>query len=59
MQPVSDNGDGTFTVVPSADFNGELDLTFDIGDGQETISSAIDLTVRPINDALYEIKRLK
>ncbi|MFA0673558.1 tandem-95 repeat protein, partial [Vibrio sp. 10N.222.51.A6] len=48
---VQDNGDGTFTVVPSADFNGELDLTFDISDGQETISSAIDLTVRPINDA--------
>ncbi|MEZ9566089.1 tandem-95 repeat protein [Vibrio artabrorum] len=48
---VQDNGDGTFTVVPSADFNGEFDLTFDISDGQETISSAIDLTVRPINDA--------
>ncbi|MEZ8483170.1 tandem-95 repeat protein [Vibrio splendidus] len=48
---VQDNGDGTFTVVPSADFNGELGLTFDISDGQETISSAIDLTVRPINDA--------
>ncbi|PTP69338.1 cadherin-like domain-containing protein, partial [Vibrio splendidus] len=48
---VQDNGDGTFTVVPSADFNGELDLTFDISDGQETIISAIDLTVRPINDA--------
>ncbi|CAH7296348.1 Polymer-forming cytoskeletal family protein [Vibrio chagasii] len=48
---VQDNGDGTFTVVPSANFNGELELTFDISDGQETISSAIDLTVRPINDA--------
>ncbi|WP_275895741.1 tandem-95 repeat protein [Vibrio splendidus] len=48
---VQDNGDGTFTVLPSADFNGELDLTFDISDGQETISSAIVLTVRPINDA--------
>ncbi|NOH44152.1 tandem-95 repeat protein [Vibrio cyclitrophicus] len=48
---VQDNGDGTFTVVPSADFNGELDLTFDISDGQETVGSAIDLTVRPINDA--------
>ncbi|WP_441351422.1 tandem-95 repeat protein [Vibrio splendidus] len=48
---IQDNGDGTFTVVPSADFNGELGLTFDISDGQETISSAIDLTVRPINDA--------
>ncbi|EGQ9766571.1 tandem-95 repeat protein [Vibrio alginolyticus] len=48
---VVDNGDGTFTVVPDADFNGELDLTFDISDGQETVSSSIDLTVRPINDA--------
>lgn len=48
---VQDNGDGTFTVFPSADFNSELDLTFDISDGQDTVSSAIDLTVRPINDA--------
>ncbi|MDW3135494.1 tandem-95 repeat protein [Vibrio sp. 1288] len=48
---VVDNGDGTYTVTPEADFNGELDLTFDISDGQETISSTIDLTVRPINDA--------
>ncbi|MDW1742216.1 tandem-95 repeat protein [Vibrio sp. Vb2531] len=48
---VVDNGDGTYTVTPEADFNGELDLTFDISDGQETVSSSIDLTVRPINDA--------
>ncbi|HHX8508033.1 TPA: tandem-95 repeat protein [Vibrio diabolicus] len=48
---VVDNGDGTYTVTPEADFNGELDLTFDISDGQEIISSSIDLTVRPINDA--------
>ncbi|MDF5528210.1 cadherin-like domain-containing protein, partial [Vibrio parahaemolyticus] len=48
---LTDNGDGTYTVTPEADFNGELDLTFDISDGQETISSSIDLTVRPINDA--------
>ncbi|MGR5341670.1 cadherin-like domain-containing protein, partial [Vibrio astriarenae] len=48
---VVDNGDGTFTVVPDENFNGELDLTFDISDGIETVSSHIDLTVRPINDA--------
>ncbi|ELP3328248.1 tandem-95 repeat protein [Vibrio alginolyticus] len=48
---VVDNGDGTYTVTPDTDFNGELGLTFDISDGQETISSSIDLTVRPINDA--------
>ncbi|ENK3142967.1 tandem-95 repeat protein [Vibrio alginolyticus] len=48
---VVDNGDGTYTVTPDTDFNGELDLTFDISDGQETVSSSIDLTVRPINDA--------
>ncbi|MDN2483094.1 tandem-95 repeat protein [Vibrio agarivorans] len=48
---VVDNGDGTFTVTPEQDFNGELDLTFDVSDGQEVVSSHIDLTVRPINDA--------
>ncbi|UXA00085.1 cadherin-like domain-containing protein [Vibrio splendidus] len=30
---VIDNGDGSFTVTPTADFNGDLALTFDVSDG--------------------------
>ncbi|MBX2823552.1 MAG: choice-of-anchor C family protein, partial [Gammaproteobacteria bacterium] len=30
---VTDNGDGTFTVTPSADFNGTVTLTYDVEDG--------------------------
>ncbi|MDG2820316.1 tandem-95 repeat protein, partial [Vibrio parahaemolyticus] len=48
---VTANDDGSFTITPDANFNGDIDITFDISDGQETISSSIDLTVRPINDA--------
>ncbi|MDP0561530.1 MAG: tandem-95 repeat protein [Candidatus Endonucleobacter sp. (ex Gigantidas childressi)] len=48
---VVDNGDGTFSVTPSKNFFGELDLTFDVTDGSATVSSSIDLTVNDINDA--------
>ncbi|WP_121877797.1 tandem-95 repeat protein, partial [Umboniibacter marinipuniceus] len=47
---VTDNGDGTFTVTPEADFNGDINLSFDVSDGTETVSSGVDLTVNPIND---------
>eukprot|EP01029_Cantina_marsupialis_P015205 TRINITY_DN3326_c0_g2_i2.p1 TRINITY_DN3326_c0_g2~~TRINITY_DN3326_c0_g2_i2.p1 ORF type:complete len:1809 (-),score=254.23 TRINITY_DN3326_c0_g2_i2:33-5192(-) len=47
---VVDNGDGTFTVTPDADFNGNIDLSFDISDGTESIVANADLTVNPIND---------
>ena len=48
---VSDNGDGSFTVTPSADFNGNLDISYDVSDGTETVSAGVDLTVTPVNDA--------
>ncbi|GAL34437.1 T1SS secreted agglutinin RTX [Vibrio maritimus] len=48
---VSDNGDGSFTITPDANFNGDIDLNFDISDGTETIVANADLTVNPVNDA--------
>ncbi len=48
---VIDNGDGTFTITPDANFNGEIDLNFDISDGTETIVATGGLTVNPVNDA--------
>ncbi|MDO6679150.1 cadherin-like domain-containing protein, partial [Shewanella sp. 4_MG-2023] len=45
------NPDGSFTVTPDADFNGDLDLSFDVSDGTTTVAAGVDLTVNPVNDA--------
>jgi hypothetical protein len=48
---VVDNGDGTFTVTPDADFNGDIQISFDVTDGQGFIVGAgVGLTVNPVND---------
>ncbi|WP_051333590.1 tandem-95 repeat protein [Aliagarivorans marinus] len=47
---VVDNGDGSFTITPDADFNGDIDLSFDISDGTDSIVASADLTVNPVND---------
>ncbi|WP_156504190.1 tandem-95 repeat protein, partial [Oleiphilus sp. HI0066] len=48
---ITDNGDGTFTLTPAANFNGDLDISFDVFDGEATVAANIDLTVNPVNDA--------
>ncbi|MGR5503092.1 tandem-95 repeat protein, partial [Vibrio sp. DNB22_10_4] len=48
---VVDNGDGTFTITPDADFNGDVNLSFDVSDGDQIVSTNLDLTVNPVNDA--------
>ncbi|MDO6777591.1 tandem-95 repeat protein, partial [Shewanella sp. 3_MG-2023] len=45
------NDDGSFTITPDADFNGDLDLSFDVSDGTTTVATGVDLTVNPVNDA--------
>ncbi|WP_156493379.1 cadherin-like domain-containing protein, partial [Oleiphilus sp. HI0125] len=47
---ITDNGDGTFTLTPAANFNGDLDISFDVFDGEATVAANIDLTVNPVND---------
>ncbi|MDF4942087.1 cadherin-like domain-containing protein, partial [Vibrio parahaemolyticus] len=44
------NGDGTYTLTPDADFNGDIDIQFNITDGTDTIKATADLTVNPVND---------
>ena len=44
------NDDGSFTITPDADFNGDIDLSFDLSDGTETVVATADLTVNPVND---------
>ncbi|NOI26746.1 tandem-95 repeat protein, partial [Vibrio mediterranei] len=47
---VTDDGNGNFTITPAENFHGPLSLTFDVTDGQETVATALNLTVDPIND---------
>ncbi|MGV2989008.1 tandem-95 repeat protein, partial [Vibrio sp. E150_011] len=48
---VVDNDDGTFTVTPSQDFNGDLALSYKISDGEFTIDNTFNLSVSEVNDA--------
>ncbi|MBS9812028.1 tandem-95 repeat protein, partial [Vibrio alginolyticus] len=47
---LTDNGDGTYSFAPNENFNGDIDITFDINDGSDTIVATADLTVNPVND---------
>jgi len=48
---VTDNGDGTYSFEPSADFNGDVSLSFDVSDGSTTTTASADLSVDAVNDA--------
>nr|NIS43977.1 tandem-95 repeat protein [Desulfuromonadales bacterium] len=48
---LTDNGDGTWTFTPDADYTGQVDLTYDVSDGQGGSDTAsITLTVAETND---------
>ncbi|MDR9829636.1 tandem-95 repeat protein, partial [Vibrio sp. FNV 38] len=47
---VTANDDGSFTITPDADWNGDIDMHFDITDGTDVIQATADLTVNPVND---------
>jgi len=49
---LSDNGDGTFTFTPDANFNGTVALTYDVTDGFNTLADqTLRFGVTPVNDA--------
>ncbi|WP_419797048.1 MAG: cadherin-like domain-containing protein [Terasakiella sp.] len=48
---LTDNGDGTWTFEPAADFNGSIDLSYDVSDGTTTTTAAGTIEVAAINDA--------
>ena len=48
---IADNGDGTFTITPDANFNGLIDVSYDISDGSTPVAGNLALTVDPVNDA--------
>ncbi|TKF63008.1 tandem-95 repeat protein, partial [Vibrio sp. F13] len=47
---VTQNDDGSFTITPDENFNGDIDINFDISDGTNTVQASADLTVNPVND---------
>lgn len=53
--PVGDviiNDDGTLTLTPNADFNGETTITYTVDDGNGgTDTGTVNVTVNPVNDA--------
>ncbi|RED49179.1 cadherin-like domain-containing protein [Aestuariispira insulae] len=48
---ITDNGDGTWTYTPDADFSGNVHLTYDVTDGRETVSAGGNIEVNPVADA--------
>ncbi len=48
---LSDNGDGTWDFTPTADFNGTINLTFDVTDGVNTTAATGNVNVAAVNDA--------
>ncbi|MGR5543369.1 cadherin-like domain-containing protein, partial [Vibrio campbellii] len=47
---VTANDDGSFTITPDTDWNGDIDISFDVSDGENIVASGADLTVNPVND---------
>ncbi|GAL30670.1 T1SS secreted agglutinin RTX [Vibrio variabilis] len=48
---VVDNGDGTYTVTPSEDFNGQIQFDYEVNDGELSTTTQLNLDVTPVNDA--------
>ncbi|MCK0070870.1 VCBS domain-containing protein, partial [Kordiimonas laminariae] len=53
---ITDNGDGTFTYTPSADFHGDdIDLTFTVEDGNGgTVTGEATIDVTSVTDAVED-----
>lgn len=46
-----DNGDGTWTYTPAANFNGPVVFSYTVSDGHKTASSTASLVIASVNDA--------
>ncbi|MDF5317022.1 cadherin-like domain-containing protein, partial [Vibrio parahaemolyticus] len=44
------NGDGTCSFAPNENFNGDVNFTFDVSDGTDTVTANMDVTVTREND---------
>ncbi|GAM76306.1 T1SS secreted agglutinin RTX [Vibrio ishigakensis] len=48
---LTDNGDGTWTVTPDANFYGEIELGYQVTDGELTDDNIININFESVNDA--------
>ncbi|TIH15591.1 tandem-95 repeat protein [Marinifilum sp. JC120] len=48
---IVDNGDGTWTFKPAKDFTGTAKFTYDITDGEASVSTEVSFDVSNVNDA--------
>jgi len=45
------NGNGTYTITPAANFNGAMTLSYSVSDGAATTAATLGYTVTAVNDA--------
>ncbi len=43
--------DGSYQLMPNANVNGSVGLTYRLSDGQETVTGTVTLAIAPVNDA--------
>ncbi len=48
---ITDDGNGNFTITPNENYNGLINIYFDVSDGALVVSNKLELTVNPVNDA--------
>lgn len=48
---IVNNGDGTWTFTPNADFNGDVDISYTVNDGVFSTTGSGNIGVTPVNDA--------
>ena len=48
---LTDNGDGTWTLQPSANFNGDITLSYQVSDGNQDVSNQMTVSVSSVVDA--------
>jgi len=47
---VVDNGNGSYTITPMANFNGGMSLFYGVTDGTANVAATLDYTITPVND---------
>ncbi|NMU88060.1 cadherin-like domain-containing protein, partial [Vibrio parahaemolyticus] len=45
-----DNGDGTYTFAPNENFDGNVNVTFDVNDGTATVPAEANIDVQSVVD---------
>ncbi|MDY6929979.1 MAG: cadherin-like domain-containing protein, partial [Pseudomonadota bacterium] len=48
---VTDDGNGTYTIEPAADFNGEVTVSYDVTDGTDATAASWTVDFAAVNDA--------